>query len=176
MDALQTLLLEGGPNAITYSALAERSGVGRATLYRHWPSLDALLQELVAKKAAAAQVATVGDVATDLRNALNEMRRNLASADRRVALLTMIERAGWDDSARALLNTMEQLLPVRLALNTAVKGGQLPGELDVEVATSLLIGPLLHRGLMSQRRLTARFTDTVVDAFLATYAADSTTP
>src|ERR1700735_5854665 len=41
------LLPEVGPAGLTYSLLAERAGVTRQTLYRHWPARAALLVDLI---------------------------------------------------------------------------------------------------------------------------------
>lgn len=44
LDAAGALVTEQGLTAVTMSGLAERSGVGRATLYRYFPDLDAALR------------------------------------------------------------------------------------------------------------------------------------
>lgn len=45
--AARALAAEGGDAAVTMQAVAERSGVGRATLYRYFASKDHLLAEVV---------------------------------------------------------------------------------------------------------------------------------
>lgn len=166
MDAARTLLSEGGPDAVTHSAVAAYSGVGRATIYRHWPDRDALLQDMVRARAAAAQIDLVGDVRDDLVAALTAMGDNIASADQRTRLLTMLERATRDPSLQQMLKTMERMMPIRRALDLAVANEQLPGDLDIRLAISLLLGPLLHRDLMGQQHITTDFVAAVVDAFL----------
>jgi len=47
VDAARTLAREGGYAAVTMQSVAERSGVGRATLYRYFASKDHLLAEVV---------------------------------------------------------------------------------------------------------------------------------
>lgn len=37
IQAIQELVLEGGLERLTHQAIAERSGIGRATVYRHFP-------------------------------------------------------------------------------------------------------------------------------------------
>ncbi|GHK00071.1 hypothetical protein SY2F82_18680 [Streptomyces sp. Y2F8-2] len=37
--AATALLTEGGLEAVTHQTVATRAGVGRTTVYRHWPSL-----------------------------------------------------------------------------------------------------------------------------------------
>ena len=47
IDAARALAREGGYAALTMQAVADRSGVGRATLYRYFASKDHLLAEVV---------------------------------------------------------------------------------------------------------------------------------
>lgn len=165
----EDLLREGGPDAVTHSALAARSGVGRATLYRHWPDRDTLLQDLITTKAAATRIDLSGDVRTDLVATLTAMQRNLTGAERRIRLLTMLERATRDPKLQGLLKTMEKVMPIRRAIDLAITNEQLPADLDLTVASSLLLGPLLHRDFMGQRPITPDFIAAVVDSFLASY-------
>ncbi|MFN3611701.1 TetR/AcrR family transcriptional regulator [Tepidimonas sp.] len=51
LQAGRTLLLTGGPAALTMEAVARASGVSKATLYRRWPHRDALLEALVLREA-----------------------------------------------------------------------------------------------------------------------------
>jgi len=43
LAAATDLLVESGPRGVTVDAVAERSGVAKSTLYRHWSSRDELL-------------------------------------------------------------------------------------------------------------------------------------
>ena len=47
LAAARELLAETGPAGLTYSVLAERAGVTRQTLYRHWPAKSGLLVDLI---------------------------------------------------------------------------------------------------------------------------------
>lgn len=49
LDAVQALLADGVPDAVTIDAVAERSGVHRATIYRRWGSVAMLLVDLLAR-------------------------------------------------------------------------------------------------------------------------------
>jgi AcrR family transcriptional regulator len=46
LDAAAALVAQGGPSAVNMSAVAERAGIGRATLYKYFPDLEALLLAL----------------------------------------------------------------------------------------------------------------------------------
>ena len=43
LDAAAALVAEGGLTAVSMSAVASRAGVGRATLYKYFPDVDAVL-------------------------------------------------------------------------------------------------------------------------------------
>ena len=43
LDTASVLVAEGGLRSVTMSRVAERTGIGRATLYKYFPDLDAIL-------------------------------------------------------------------------------------------------------------------------------------
>ena len=43
LDATETLVAESGLTAVTMSRIAERTGIGRATLYRYFPDVESIL-------------------------------------------------------------------------------------------------------------------------------------
>ncbi|MDT0341137.1 TetR/AcrR family transcriptional regulator [Streptomyces litchfieldiae] len=48
LDAARSLLAEGGVRALTFPALAERTGLARSSVYEYFPSRTALVEELCA--------------------------------------------------------------------------------------------------------------------------------
>ena len=66
IEAAQRLLFDGGPNALTYSALAAEAGVGRATLYRHWPTIADLWSEITSLVAERPSIEFTGNLRDDL--------------------------------------------------------------------------------------------------------------
>ena len=46
LDAAAALIGERGPASVTMSHLAQRAGIGRATLYKHFPDVDAVVTAL----------------------------------------------------------------------------------------------------------------------------------
>ena len=47
LSVARTILHESGPKALTFSYLGARAQVTRQTLYRHWPTREELLAEIV---------------------------------------------------------------------------------------------------------------------------------
>jgi len=122
LQAAEKLLFEGGPAELTYTALAEASGVGRATLYRHWPTIQDLWTDMAAVAVQRIAVELTGDLRADLTTALRLTAARLVSAGA-AAFVTMLERAQWDEDTRAFLDQFQQLTPVAQALRKAVEAG-----------------------------------------------------
>jgi AcrR family transcriptional regulator len=59
LTAARTAILEVGPGRTTMVEVSRRSGVGRTTLYRHWPDVTALIADLLTRELTAV-VARVG--------------------------------------------------------------------------------------------------------------------
>jgi AcrR family transcriptional regulator len=172
LEAAEALMLEGGPSAITYSSLAERSGVGRATLYRHWPDIDQLWFELMALRASQFDFELDGDLESDLRRAIEAMRRQLGDEAQLAVMATTLERSLWDELSRSIVTRLERMTPVRRVLDLAAQNGQLPAGTDVAVATAQIVGPLLYRILMAHQPLDDGFVAEVIRSFLAAYPVE----
>jgi AcrR family transcriptional regulator len=48
LDAARELLAREGPAAVTHQRVARQAGVGRATVYRHWPRPEQLMLDTMA--------------------------------------------------------------------------------------------------------------------------------
>ena len=167
IEAAAALIDEGGPAAVTYSALAERSGVGRATIYRHWPELPMLWAELRGEMVGRLQAELVGDLAADLRIVMARMVGVLRTQGGGTSLITLLERARWDPETRVQVVAAERHNPVRLALMAAIARGELRADADLDRMSALLLGPLLYRALMTGQDVDEAYALDIAEAFLA---------
>jgi AcrR family transcriptional regulator len=164
--AAHGLLAEGGPDAVTHSAVAERSGVGRATLYRHWPRRQDLIGDIVRQEAPPPPAPWAGELRADLTTALTHAANVLASPAEATRLITLADRAQRDADARQLAAMVRERHPVRAALELAHQNGQLARDVSIEEAQALLLGPILYQRLWATRPIDAGFIDRVVGAFV----------
>lgn len=95
LEAARSVLLAEGLTAVTPTRVAEVSGVARRTLYRHWPSPDDLLHDALAG-ASFPTYARTGDLATDLRAHLEQLRMALERGPLAYILHALGERAAVD--------------------------------------------------------------------------------
>lgn len=172
------LFQEGGWDAVTHLAVAERSGIGRTTLYRHWPDAASLLREVVAVRAGTDRCPVTGEVRADLLAALGQLRRNLLDPAGERAMLTVMERAAVDPSYAELRAAITRACsrPLTAIVKAAMDEGRLREDLDPEEALAELAGPLVFRRFFCRDDLPKVFIERVVDDFLVAQAPPDRVP
>jgi AcrR family transcriptional regulator len=173
LDAARELLAERDLAHLNLEQVAARAGVGKATIYRHWPTREALALELL--------LAMVG-----------EMVPARDRGDTRAELVAMVEGTLRVLTREPLGRVMQGLFS-ELALNPAIaepfrevvvrarraavaevmargiRRGHVRPDADVDLATEFLIGPIYYR-LLFGGRFPPDFAARVVAALLAGYA------
>jgi AcrR family transcriptional regulator len=171
-EAIIGLLVESGVQACTFSAVAERAGIERSTLYRRFPDrwgaiIDALMS--VAEKDV---MPDVGDsFAHDLRSVLIKLRDTLDSALGPAVLAVGIElRVGeGKHHPRAYFDRrMAQLGPM---FDAAIARGELAPDVDREALLAFAAGPIYFRTFIASHSVDNAFIDSVVDQVCRLYCA-----
>jgi AcrR family transcriptional regulator len=168
------LLRESGLNRMSIEAVAEASGVGKATIYRWWPSkgtlaLDAYLEDMRAKVV----VPDTGDGAEDLKRHARAVIGFYANEDGRIFAQFMAEAQNDPRLAEAL---RERFLAHRRAAVTTiwrrgVARGEFRGDVDADVAMDMIFAPIVYRLLAGHAPLVKSLADALVDAALRGLAA-----
>lgn len=153
---------------LSIEGIAARAGVGKQTIYRWWPSKGAVLFDAFVARAEGRGLPALpdtGDLEADLKKVLRAavLELNDPRYDEPLRALTT-EIQHDPELAAAYAEKLEG--PVRERrkdrLRSAQKAGQLPAELDLDVAVELLWGPLLHRWQQRGAPLTTKYADTLV--------------
>ena len=174
LDAATELLIEAGPRAVTVDAVAERSGVAKSTLYRHWDSRTALLIDVVSSNVPEPAALPPGlgfgealrllvrEVAAVLGTAeWAALMPALASLKQHVPELQEISDADQERKIKALADV----------LDIGVAEGVLPAGLDPSMVATVLIGPVVFSVLTGRHDEAEAVADFAVDRFLASYGA-----
>lgn len=174
LAAGRELLLEEGWDALTHARLAERAGIGRATLYRHWPTSVALLQDVLGSIAVMRDSTPTGVLRDDLIAELDGIRLQLSEPGLGHVVATLVERSEWEDGLRELKSqTSEQgTQAIRALLESAARDGRLDPGLDVDLALARLVGVVFYERFFARRPLGAGLAEVVVDGFLAESVPD----
>jgi AcrR family transcriptional regulator len=143
-------LAEIGYARMSMDAVAWRAGVGKAALYRRWPSKQAMLIDLVeaAILRNLPEAPDTGSLAGDVRGFLDVIVEQAADPRvRRIALDVLVETTRTPALAAALHDVVDE--PRRTAaaavLTRVIERGELAADLDRDLGLDLLIAPLLIR-------------------------------
>jgi AcrR family transcriptional regulator len=166
VNAARELLLAHGPTAVTHNRIAEHAGVGRATVYRHWPRTDQLLAEAMATVPMPFFEQATSPHREWLTRELTAIAHQLDYDDVRAVTTTLANTALWDpemDSRRAGFATV---LSTRLttALNEAERAGELSLRTDAATVAALTIGPIYYRATIERAPADASLIERCVEA------------
>lgn len=169
LEAAQAVVEEEGPAALTHQRVAERAGVGRATVYRHWPESASLLLDVLETVQLRFLEPGPGSLAERARADLQHLADDLNAEGLASLTATLVERARWDERTRAMRQRqMDHIVHnTATALAEAVAAGELTGAPEPEELVCALIGPLWVQAMLLDRPITSAQVARTVDAALA---------
>jgi AcrR family transcriptional regulator len=175
LDATTELLLEHGLAGASMDAVAERAGVSKATIYRWWPSKEALALEALYRAWTGEEPGEfdTGSLRGDLRAMLMPWARRLGERPYGRLIAAFVTEAQTDPAFEEQYRTRfvePRREQGRAALARAAARGEIPTDIDVDVALDMLYGPLYHRLLHRHAPLNDRFVADVIDAVLRSLA------
>jgi AcrR family transcriptional regulator len=145
-DAFFAELASVGYAKLSLEAVAKRAGAGKAAIYRRWSSKQdmaiALISNLVVDTPEPADSGTLrGDLRAFLAEVAEALCHPLAS---KIVPDLIAEGSRNHELGRALLTTVRDPRRARATrmLRRAVERGELPADLDLDIALDLLAGPL----------------------------------
>jgi AcrR family transcriptional regulator len=167
------LLGEGGPGAVTHAAVAQRSGIGRATVYRHWPQQQQLLLDALVGSTRPLLSVCEGAVPDQLVQRLVERLDWFNQPCSASVIATLIDRAERDPGTRQLRERMSEtsVEELRVALRIGVDRGELRPGADDHAALLLgrIMGPLFFQRFLLGQAVDEEFAVRCVDNALAAW-------
>ncbi|MEM7321515.1 MAG: TetR/AcrR family transcriptional regulator [Actinomycetota bacterium] len=169
LQAAFRLLCDEGPAALTPVRIHQETGVARTTIYRHWPSAEHIVDDIMIRAIARVELDELtGDLAEDLATAVGTLtfrfeNRPVAAFYR--ATLALDDPAISPTKSQTYIGGLIE--PVRDVITSGVAAGQLRG--DVDQLTASLCGPLLLDHLLLGRPVDAQAVSDGIDRFLANH-------
>jgi AcrR family transcriptional regulator len=150
LDAARAVAGELGVHGASMSAIADRSGVGKPTIYLRWPNRRAVIVAAIADLQAEVSDVDGSSVREALTLALQDDRSLLVSGpEARFLRSALFESAGDEAIARELTDSI--LGPRRRRIieiiERGMEDGQLRPDIDPGAVADLLIAPLV-RGMV----------------------------
>ena len=181
LEAAVQLFSESGIDATSMDAIAETSGVSKATIYKHWQDKDALCLEVMGYLHGLDEEPPVFD-SGDLRADLIAQLRYQPAADRQALREKMTPHMiAYASRNRAMGAVWRARVvePARVALTNIIRRGQKRGLLrpgiDHEVGIALLLGPMIYRHIFVNQaggKAPKDLEVQVADAFLAAFGTE----
>lgn len=173
LDATLDLLAERGWSGTTVAGVSERSGVAKTTIYRHWPTLSAVVLDAFGSLPRPAPGEPSHDLYADLVTMLCALADELEQARWSQCLPALVEAAEREPEIAALAREVEQdhRRPLVERLAAAAADRHLPHETDVELMAHMLADPLFYRRLLTRERTPTRFIEALVDRALRAFGA-----
>lgn len=168
-----------GYRAFTIEGVAARSGAGKTTIYRWWPSKEALaVDAFMAEIQQCGPALSSGSAIEDLKATMVRIAENLTEG-KNGRVLSAILGGGQAELETCIQFRDRFLIPRRelgrMAVQRGIASGELRADLDVDAALEALIAPIYMRLLMripprSPEEMRA-FADTVIRGMAAAKAA-----
>ncbi|WP_305788328.1 TetR/AcrR family transcriptional regulator [Symbioplanes lichenis] len=166
LHAARDLLLESGPTAVTHAQVAERAGVGRATVYRHWDRAELLLLEAMTTVPMPFFSDPTGPTRDWIRRELTGLARQLDLDDVRAVATTLASGALWDEGMDARRAQFAGVIAERLAavLDEAQARGEVTLAVPSHAAAAMAVGPMYYRSTIERSPTDASLIDAIVAA------------
>jgi AcrR family transcriptional regulator len=174
LKAALRLVTKRGFRAVTVNEISAEAGVGKMTLYRHWPNkaavvMDALLA-LIGNETAFPQAESALE---SLRLQL-ELQAAFFRGPRGTLIRSLVAEAQSDPELAAAFRErwlMPRREDVRRTMEQAMAEGTLRRDIDIETSTDLLYGSLYYRLLLGSGQLDKAFVERAYKQFLAGHGA-----
>jgi AcrR family transcriptional regulator len=168
LKAADELVDHCGVDGVTMDAVAARAGVGKSTIYRHWPGKLALVEDAFRTLKAQAHVPESGTLGERVTGFLRQVAQLVETSTYSACMPALIEAAERDPQVRAFhcgLSAERRAVLVEL-LREAVAADELPSDANPELLADALLGPIVLRRLMLHEPFDPTLVPELVDQVL----------
>ena len=168
MEAARSLLAEKGFAGTTVEAIASRAGVGKATIYRRWPTREALLLAVTTADLPDIPTPDTGDLRQDLRLIFTTLAEQIRMAGPASYLGDLIGESTRNPAMRKDFQAMIQQRRSLCAdvVAQARKRGEVRKSIDPDLVLDLISGSIFYRKLFSDEEADATYVEQAIDAVL----------
>lgn len=153
------LLGEVGMVGLSMDSLAQRAGVGKATIYRRWGSKEQLVIDVLQAIVEPGPAPDTGTVAGDLTEYTQTMVQRFGDGRTSDVLPHLIEASCYDEQLRESLDdySRQRQSTLRSMLRRGIERGELPADYDIDSVVDAVMGAFVYRRLMSGAPIDATF-------------------
>lgn len=145
LDTAMEILLEGGLEALTVQEITKRSGVAKTTIYRRWPSADAIgIAAMRLRFSSTYPAPDTGSLAGDLGIVFPAYRELTAEPGFRRVVLSLLSASISNPALAEVRLEMEATSRdlLRPMIDAAVERGEIRPEFSFEQIRGIIMGPI----------------------------------
>lgn len=167
------LLSESGVGGFSVDEVARRSGVAKTTIYRHWPTREALVLDACSQISDEQVVPDTGSVHGDLVAILTNIGHLLYTARWSSVLPSIVDVAERDPEFAEVHKRIQHghARALREVLERAIDRGELAASADPSTMIASLLGPLFYSRWFAREPIDDQFVQTIVDTVLGSERA-----
>ena len=172
LAAATEILVESGPRALTVDAVAERSGVAKSTLYRHWPSRAALMVDVLRSNMPCTPEVDPSDgFEPCLRSYLHAIADTFADPEwaRILPALFALKQQLPEIDDLTEEDRDAKVAALLAVLDAGVREGLIPAGLDPHAVATALVGPMMMCAITGHTAAVREAGDFALERFLASY-------
>jgi AcrR family transcriptional regulator len=166
LQATLDITSEHGLVGLTIDVVAQRAGVGKATIYRRWASKEEMVIDAWRTLVTPIEAPNTGSLRGDLEALLAQYTSTTTgSAD---ALPHLIAAARVNPDLQRTLTAFieERRAPMRATLRQAVKRGEIRSDIDLDLMHEMIVGPMLSKRLLFGEPISKRQLDKIIEFLL----------
>jgi AcrR family transcriptional regulator len=176
-EAVLDELAEHGYGRLAMEVVAKRAGVGKSALYRRWASKEEMVLAVLSEfSVPLADVPDTGSLAGDVRAFVTAVHGWLTHPRFSRILPDLVAEAARSPALAAAGQAAigeRRRAYVLAALRRAIERGEVPADLDLEMAADLLAAPIYWRLTVRNGTAEPGYLDTLTDFLLRALGADS---
>lgn len=163
------LLTEVGIGGISVGEIARRSGVAKTTIYRQWPSRNALLLDACSQLGGIPAVPDTGTLAGDLAILLQSLAVALTSPGWPTVLPSIIDAAERDPETARIHQALHggMMAPFYAVIERGRARGELMLGNNASEIVAALTGPLFYRRWFSREPIEDAFVASVLQTAMS---------
>ena len=155
LDTAIQLLADGGLSAFTIDRLASAARVSKTSIYRRWPDKKAVFRAVLGRWGHRAEVADVGDFATELDQWYADRQDTYNREGFREVATSLLELSVHDpEIGRAMdADRRSGWTAMRQILRRALDRGEITGVDDMDRLEQFFLGPIYCRAVLEGQDL-----------------------
>jgi AcrR family transcriptional regulator len=169
IGATNQLLAEAGYSSLTIEGVAARARVGKATVYRWWPSKAALVIEALRANDSELPTQDTGDVRADLVDAVRRVVRMLSTSTEGAIIASLTADLVSDPVVAEMFR--DQILRPRRSqvadvVSRAAERGELAPDVNIPLLLDACVGAVFYRLVVSGEPVTDNLAEQLVDMII----------